>query len=99
MYLVDLFQNREENPLNAQLIFSTHDVNLLQNDRFRRDQIWFVEKDKFGASHLYSLSEFKVRNDASYQKDYLAGRYGAIPFIGAQNFLKGFEDGKAQKAR
>jgi uncharacterized protein len=78
----------------AQLIFPTHDVNLLSNDRFRRDQIWFVEKDKFGASHLYSLSDFKVRNDASYQKDYLQGRYGAIPFIGAQNFMEGWSDAK-----
>ena len=94
--LIDIFHSKAE---TSQLIVTTHDVNLLQNDRFRRDQIWFVEKDKFGASHLYSLSDFKIRNDASYQKDYLAGRYGAIPFIGAQNFLEGFQDGKTQKAR
>lgn len=97
--LIELFQSSESNPKNTQLIFATHDVNLLQHDRFRRDQIWFTEKDKYGASHLYSLAEFKVRNDASYQKDYLAGRYGAIPFIGAQNFLEGLQDDKAQKAR
>jgi uncharacterized protein len=97
--LIDLFQSSESNPKNTQLIFATHDVNLLRNDRFRRDQIWFVEKDKYGASHLYSLAEFKVRNDASYQKDYLQGRYGAIPFIGAQNFLEGLQNGKAPKAR
>jgi uncharacterized protein len=97
--LIDLFQSSESNPKNAQIIFATHDVNLLQNDRFRRDQIWFVEKDKYGASHLYSLSDFKVRNDASYQKDYLQGRYGAIPFIGAQNFMEGWTDAKeARKA-
>jgi uncharacterized protein len=97
--IIDLFHSTKDNSSDAQLLFATHDVNLLRNDRFRRDQIWFVEKDKYGASHLYSLAEFKVRNDALYQKDYLAGRYGAIPFIGAQNFLEGLQDGKAQKAR
>nr|MCU0470932.1 ATP-binding protein [Arcicella sp.] len=55
----------------------------LDSKLLRRDQIAFVEKDKFGASHLYDLVEFKgVRNDASFEKDYLDGRYGAIPFVG-----------------
>jgi uncharacterized protein len=94
--IVELFHSKKDNPKNAQLIFATHDVNLLQNDRFRRDQIWFVEKDKYGASHLYSLADFKVRNDASYQKDYLQGRYGAIPFIGAKDFMKGWSNGKKE---
>ena len=78
--IVELY-NKNEN--NAQLIFVTHDTNLLDSKLLRRDQIAFVEKDKFGASHLYDLVEFKgVRNDASFEKDYLDGRYGAIPFVG-----------------
>jgi AAA15 family ATPase/GTPase len=85
--LIQLFNSIETNPKRAQLIFTTHDTNLLSNKLFRRDQIWFVEKDSFCASHLYSLAEIKiddgrVRNDASYEDDYLKGRYGAIPFLG-----------------
>ena len=85
--LIRLFNSIETNPNRAQLIFTTHDTNLLSNKIFRRDQIWFVEKDRFFASHFYSLAEIKfedgkVRNDASFEDDYLKGRYGAIPFIG-----------------
>lgn len=85
--LIKLFNSLETNPKRAQLIFTTHDTNLLNNKMFRRDQIWFVEKDGFSASHLYSLAEIKVesgkvRNDASFEDDYLKGRYGAIPFLG-----------------
>lgn len=73
---------------NAQLVFNTHDTNLLQKQFFRRDQIWFTEKDKYESTDLYSLVEYKldnegsVRKDASYGKDYIAGKYGAIPFLG-----------------
>jgi AAA15 family ATPase/GTPase len=86
-YLINLFQNEEHNKTGAQLIFTTHDTNTLSNELFRRDQIWFVEKDSRGISELFSLSEYKieskkVRKDASYNKDYLGGRYGAIPNIG-----------------
>jgi len=80
--IVNLFNSKETNPKGAQLIFTTHDTNLLSREIFRRDQIWFVEKDSKGASHLYSLAEIKVRNDASYESDYLQGRYGAIPILG-----------------
>ena len=81
--LVQLFNSTQSNPLNAQLVFATHDTNLLTNNLFRRDQIWFIEKDQQQASHLYSLADFKgVRNDASFEKDYILGRYGAIPFLG-----------------
>ncbi len=65
----------------GQLIFTTHDTNLLSSKTFRRDQIWFTEKNRMESTELYSLSEFKVRNDASYEKDYILGKYGAIPFI------------------
>jgi AAA15 family ATPase/GTPase len=80
--LISLFNSRETNPKHAQLIFATHDTNLLSNDLFRRDQIWFIEKDENGASHLYSLAELKVRNDNNFENDYLSGRYGGIPVIG-----------------
>ncbi len=80
--IIRLFNHKETNPHHAQLIFTTHDTNLLGNDLFRRDQIWFVEKDRTGATDLYSLAEFKVRNDASYERDYIKGRYGAIPMLG-----------------
>lgn len=67
---------------HSQLIFTTHDTNLLDLDLLRRDEIWFVEKDGGGASHIYSLGEFKVRPDLKIEKGYLNGRFGAIPFIG-----------------
>jgi len=86
--IVELF-NSESNS-NSQLVFVTHDTNLLSADLLRRDQIDFVEKDKYGASHLYSLVEFKgIRNTASFEKDYIQGKYGAIPFLG--NFNKLFK--------
>lgn len=80
--IVRLFNDPKRNGNRAQLIFVTQDTNLLDNLLLRRDQIWFVEKDRQGGSHLYSLVEFKVRNDATYEKDYIQGRYGAIPFLG-----------------
>lgn len=83
--IVNLFNSNQTNPNNAQLIFMTHDTNLLNNKLFRRDQIWFTEKNKYGATDLYSLAEYKVRNDASFESDYIKGRYGAIPYIGNLN--------------
>jgi AAA15 family ATPase/GTPase len=85
--IVELFNSNETNPNNAQLIFMTHDTNLLSNKLFRRDQIWFAEKNRYGATDLYSLAEYKVRNDASFESDYIKGRYGAIPYIGNLNYL------------
>ena len=80
--LIELFHKPESNPNNAQLIFMTHDTNLLSNKIFRRDQIWFTEKDRYGATALYSLAEYNIRNDASFESDYIKGKYGAIPYIG-----------------
>ena len=80
--IIALFNSKETNPKNAQLIFTTHDTNLLSANTFRRDQIWFTQKDRYGATELYSLAEYKVRNDASFEKDYLSGKYGAIPIVG-----------------
>jgi uncharacterized protein len=87
--IVELFNSNETNPHNAQLIFMTHDTNLLSNKIFRRDQIWFTEKDRHGATALYSLAEYKVRNDASFESDYIKGKYGAIPYIQvAESFVE-----------
>lgn len=78
--IVELFHSANTNPNNAQLIFTTHDTNLLDAKLLRRDQVSFVKKSKDGASELYSLVEFKgVRNDASFEKDYLLGKYDAVP--------------------
>jgi hypothetical protein len=67
---------------NSQLIFTTHETSLLNLDLLRRDEIWFVEKDRAGASHLYSLASLNVRPDIKPERGYLQGRFGAIPFIG-----------------
>lgn len=77
-FIIDLFY--DENSM-AQLIYTTHDTTLMDKKFFRRDQIWFVQKDEFGYSELSSLSDFKVRSDASFEKDYLAGVYGGIPLL------------------
>jgi AAA15 family ATPase/GTPase len=79
--IVDLFNSTSTNPHGAQLIFTTHDVKLMNRRKLRRDQIWFASKNRSGATRLISLVEYKLRNDASYDKDYLGGRFGAIPFI------------------
>lgn len=85
--IITLFNNPETNTKNAQLIFTTHDTNLLGANLFRRDQIWFTEKNNFEATDMYSLLEFKdedgntIRKDRSFEKDYIRGRYGAIPYI------------------
>ncbi|MDD5791905.1 MAG: ATP-binding protein [Erysipelotrichaceae bacterium] len=81
-YLIDLFNDPEINKNGAQLIFNTHDVSLLDQDIFRRDQIYFVEKDnRTATSDLYSLAEFSPRKSEDIRKGYLQGRYGAIPAI------------------
>ena len=80
-FIVQTFNSKKKNPRNAQLIFTTHDSNLLDSEILRRDQIFFVEKDKFGASGLISLSDLGERKDLSYRKRYFEGRYGALPYI------------------
>lgn len=85
--ITKLFNSQAFNPNNAQLIFATHDTNLLNYGNYRRDQIYFVEKNKYGSSEMYSLVEYKeegkkIRKDRSFEKDYIEGRYGAIPYIG-----------------
>jgi len=81
-HLIKLFHNKNINTKNAQLIFATHDTNLLSYSTFRRDQIWLTEKDKYGATQLYSLAQFKnVRKQDNFEKRYIQGKYGGVPYI------------------
>ena len=85
-YLIKIFNNPKINKANSQLIFTTHAINLLNLNLFRRDQIWFVEKNSInGSTDLYPLDSFSVRKEENIQKGYINGRYGAIPFINDMN--------------
>jgi AAA15 family ATPase/GTPase len=88
--IVKLFNDPKLNCNGAQFIFTTHDANLLNLDILRRDQIWFAEKDREGASSLYPLSEFGIRSEYNIQRGYLQGRFGAIPFLN-ESFVKDLE--------
>ncbi len=84
-HIIKLF-NSYSNKNNAQLIFATHNLTCMSNKCFRRDQIWFTEKNSLGETSLFSLADYKlndkkIRNDATYSKDYMLGKYGGIPFI------------------
>lgn len=88
-YILSIFNDPVKNPKNAQLIVATHDAYLLDSEKLRRDQIWFVEKDKYGASNLYSLDEFEkseVRKNVPFDRWYLSGRFGALPLIDKKLF-------------
>lgn len=76
------FNDPATNPNNAQLIFNTHDTNLLDPDLLRRDQVWFTEKGDDGATRLFPLTDFRARKYENLQRGYLQGRYGAVPTIG-----------------
>lgn len=79
--LIELFHSPATNPHGAQLIVNTHDATMLDTRLFRRDQIWFTEKDDAGASRLYPLSDYSPRKEESLSKGYLHGRYGAVPML------------------
>ena len=79
--IVHFFHSPRTNPKNAQLIFNTHDTNLLGVNSFRRDQIWFTEKDRYGAATLYSLADYKPRKGENFEHNYIRGKYGAIPYL------------------
>jgi uncharacterized protein len=85
--IVNLFNNPRTNPRNAQMIFTTHDTNLLGTtlgeSALRRDQVWLTEKDPEGATVLYPLTDYKPRKAENLERGYLQGRYGAIPFLGS----------------
>lgn len=79
-YLINVFHSF--NKKKSQFAFILHDTNILDSESFRRDQIWFAEKDQFGATKLFSLHDYgKVRKDAKFEKNYLKGDYGAIPYV------------------
>ena len=81
-HIINMFRSREINRAGAQLVFTTHDTSLLSLSTFRRDQVYFTEKNnKTGVSDLYSLDELSVRKTDNIEKGYLLGRYGAIPYI------------------
>lgn len=80
-YLIGKFHSDKSNPKNAQLVCTTHNTSLLDQDLFRRDQAWFVEKQRGGASRLYPLTDFKPRNDERLESWYMRGRYGAQPIL------------------
>lgn len=85
--IVDIFQSSYNK--SAQLIFTTHDISLLNKEQFRRDEVVFVDKDNKGESKIYALSDLKVREDATFNKDYLQGKYGAIPIFNYDEILGG----------
>ena len=85
--IIDIFQSSSN--CKAQLIFTTHDISLLNHDQFRRDEVVFVDKNEKGESTLYALSDLKVREDASFSKDYLQGKYGAIPIFDYDSIIGG----------
>lgn len=81
-FLVSLFHNEETNPKNAQLVFTTHDTSILNQEVFRRDQIWFCEKDQDQSTTVYPLTDFSPRkNVENLERGYLSGRYGALPYL------------------
>jgi AAA15 family ATPase/GTPase len=85
-HLIKSFHTADLNVNKAQLIFSTHNTTLLDQDLFRRDQIWFIEQDSEAASQLYPLTDFSPRKSEALEKGYLQGRYGALPFVGDIKF-------------
>ncbi len=80
-FLVQLFHSDETNPNNAQLIFTTHETTILTNEVFRRDQVWFCEKDESRSTQLFPLTDFSPRGRDNLEMAYLSGRFGALPYI------------------
>jgi hypothetical protein len=98
-HIISLFASKETNPYGAQLVATTHDTNLLRSVYLRRDEIWFTEKDKTGATDLYPLTDYSPRRSENLEKGYLLGRYGAIPFAGPIPRLIAEYGGKANGTR
>ena len=90
--IVDIFCSSQNQ--KAQLIFTTHDISLLNNNQFRRDEVVFVDKNERGESSLYALSDLRVREDATFHKDYLQGKYGAIPIFNYDDIMGGEYNGE-----
>lgn len=79
--ILALFGTPAINSRGSQILATTHNTNLMMSDCFRRDQLWFVEKNRLGESHLYPLTDFATRKDMNLEKGYLQGRFGATPFV------------------
>ncbi len=97
--IISLFNSKEFNPNNAQLIFNTHNTNLLSANLFRRDQIWFTQKDRYGAATLNSLSDFKIRKNENFEENYIKGRYGAIPYLAEFDDLNKLQNTSNENAK
>lgn len=91
LFIKTFLESVKQGKTKGQFVFTTHDTNLLEREFLRKDEIWFMEKSRSGESHLTSLAEYKVNEGLNYQKGYLNGRFGAIPFIGDVDKL--FENG------
>jgi len=88
-FLVNLFHDKKSNQNNAQLIFTTHETSILDQKVFRRDQVWFCNKEKDQSTSLYSLTDFSPRKGVeNLEKSYLSGRYGALPLISKLDYLE-----------
>lgn len=88
--LISMFNSSDSNPNNAQLIFNTHNTNLLNSHLFRKDQIWFINKNNNGEASIYSLADFKsteVKKQERFEENYLRGKYGGIPYLGLFDYL------------
>ncbi len=85
--IIAMFTNKTTNPNGAQIIATTHDTNLFRASNLRRDELWLVEKSRDGASEIYSLADIKLRSTDNYERGYLQGRYGAVPFAGPASEL------------
>ncbi|HEY5582957.1 MAG TPA: ATP-binding protein [Ruminiclostridium sp.] len=96
-FILNIFNSTDLNEHNAQLIINTHDTTLLNNKILRRDQIWFTKKNRYGASKILSLVEYNdsnVRSDEAYSKNYLAGKYGGVPYVRPGILLSALEEGE-----
>jgi AAA15 family ATPase/GTPase len=87
-YIITMFQESTINVKHAQLVFTTHDIMSLRHYKLRRDQYWFADKHENGCSEIYSLAEFKIRNDRSFDKDYYLGKYKAIPNLSYDELIE-----------
>lgn len=85
--VLGLFCKHQYNPLGAQMVATVHDTNILDCDFMRRDQIWFAEKDRSGATDLFALSDIKLRSSDNFERGYLQGRFGALPYGDNLDFI------------
>lgn len=100
LLIKELVRKFSEDPdTKGQLIFTTHESNLLDLDLFRQDEIWFAEKKPSGSTHLYSLSDFREHTTTDIRKGYLSGRYGSIPFLGNLHDLNWHTHGDLQEQK